>query len=285
MDNLVVKHNTLTNATYNLDLVEQRLILLAIVDARRSGKGITANDPLNIAANDYAQQFGTTRQASYSALKNACENLFNRYFKYVEGNKNIKSRWVSQIAYIDDLARVELIFSPTVVPLITELERHFTQYAIEQIVELNSAYAVRLYELLMSWRGTQKTEFFTISELRGRLGVDNSDYSRLDNFKRRVLDIAIEQINQRTDITAKYEQYKTGRVVTGFSFSFKFKKTNSKPTEMDSSLGTNETSCPLSLDTKSTKQQEEKEKAADLLHLKKIAELAGVPVETLLKRH
>ena len=46
MKELVVKDNALINASYNLDLVEQRLILLAIVEARESGRGINANDPL-----------------------------------------------------------------------------------------------------------------------------------------------------------------------------------------------------------------------------------------------
>ena len=38
MSKLVVKDNALMNASYNLDLVEQRLILLAIVEARESGR-------------------------------------------------------------------------------------------------------------------------------------------------------------------------------------------------------------------------------------------------------
>ena len=46
MSDLIVKDNALMNASYNLDLVEQRLILLAILEARESGKGINANDPL-----------------------------------------------------------------------------------------------------------------------------------------------------------------------------------------------------------------------------------------------
>jgi hypothetical protein len=50
MRELVVKDNALINASYNLDLVEQRLILLAIVEARESGKGINANDPLEVHA-------------------------------------------------------------------------------------------------------------------------------------------------------------------------------------------------------------------------------------------
>ncbi|MFW2011258.1 RepB family plasmid replication initiator protein, partial [Acinetobacter nosocomialis] len=42
---LIVKDNALINASYTLDLVEKRLILLAILEARESGKGINANDP------------------------------------------------------------------------------------------------------------------------------------------------------------------------------------------------------------------------------------------------
>ena len=50
MSELIVKDNALMNASYNLDLVEQRLILLAIIEARESGKGINANDPLTVHA-------------------------------------------------------------------------------------------------------------------------------------------------------------------------------------------------------------------------------------------
>ena len=64
------------NASYNLDLVEQRLILLAIVEARESGKGINANDPLTVHAESYINQFGVHRTTAYQALKDACKDLF-----------------------------------------------------------------------------------------------------------------------------------------------------------------------------------------------------------------
>ena len=70
------------NASYNLDLVEQRLILLAIVEARESGKGINANDPLTVHAESYINQFGVARQTTYQALKDACDDLFARQFSY-----------------------------------------------------------------------------------------------------------------------------------------------------------------------------------------------------------
>ena len=43
-------------------------------------------------------------------------------------------------------------------------------------------------------------------------------------FQKRVLDPAIKQINEHTDITVKVEQHKTGRSITGFSFKFKPKQ-------------------------------------------------------------
>ena len=99
-----MKDNALMNASYNLDLVEQRLILLAIIEARESGKGINANDPLTIHAESYINQFGVHRVTAYQALKDACDNLFARQFSYQskseKGNiQNHRSRWVSEIIY------------------------------------------------------------------------------------------------------------------------------------------------------------------------------------------
>lgn len=228
MSDLIVKDNALMNASYNLDLVEQRLILLAILEARESGKGINANDPLTVHAESYINQFGVARQTAYQALKDACKDLFARQFSYQEkrerGRANITSRWVSQIAYIDETATVEVIFAPAVVPLITQLEEQFSKYDIEQISSLSSAYAVRLYELLICWRTTGKTPIIDLTEFRKRIGVLDTEYQRMDVFKRSVLELALKQVNEHTDITASYEQYKKGRTITGFSFKFKQKK-------------------------------------------------------------
>ena len=226
---LVVKDNALINASYNLDLVEQRLILLAIVEARESGKGINANDPLTVHAESYINQFGVHRNTAYQALKDACDDLFARQFSYQtmseKGNVvNHKSRWVSEVAYIDNEAIVQLIFSPAIVPLITRLEEQFTKYEIQQISNLSSAYAVRLYEILIAWRSSGSTPIIPLTDFRKRIGVLDSEYKRMYDFKKYVLDIAIKQINEHTDITVKVEQHKTGRSITGFSFNFKQKK-------------------------------------------------------------
>ncbi len=229
MSELVVKDNALMNASYNLNLVEQRLILLAIIEARESGKGINANNPLIVHAETYITQFGVHRNTAYQALKDACKDLFARQFSYQEKNsrgniRHVTSRWVSQVAYNDKEATIDLIFSPVVVPLITQLEEQFTKYDIEQISGLSSAYAIRLYELLICWRSIGKTPFIELDEFRKRLGVLDTEYQRIERLKTSVLALSIAQINQYTDITVSYEQHKAGRTITGFSFSFTQKK-------------------------------------------------------------
>ena len=229
----VVKDNALIDASYNLDLVEQRLILLAIVEARESGKGINANDPLTVHAESYINQFSVHRNTAYQALKDACKDLFARQFSYQEksakGNIiNKMSRWVSEVGYIDNEAVVQLIFAPAIVPLITRLEKQFTKYELQQVSRLTSSYAIRLYELLIQWRSAGKTPVFDLSIFRQQLGVESHQYKTMSNFKTYVLDFALNQINELTDITAKYEQHKKGRTISGFSFTFRQKKDTSK---------------------------------------------------------
>ena len=229
MGNLVVKDNALISASYNLDLVEQRLILLAIIEARESGKGITTNNALTIHASSYMQSFNVERQAAYKALKDACKDLFTRQFSYQERTKKgnittITSRWISQIGYTEDEATLQLIFAPAVVPLITRLEESFTKYEIEQVAKLSSKYAMRLYELLIAWRSTGKTPLFAIQDFRLMLGIGLGEYKAMSDFKKYVLELAINQINEFTDIKASYEQHKKGRSISGFSFTFKQKK-------------------------------------------------------------
>ena len=229
-NSLVVKDNALINASYNLELTEQRLIMLAIVNARESGQGITADSKLEIHASDYAKLFNVSIDASYKALKEAVNNLFNRQFSYTAEYKRtgktgvVRSRWVSRIFYVDDLALLEITFAPDVVPLVTRLEEHFTSYQAKQVAHLTSKYATRLYELLIAWREVGKVPQIEISTFRNRLGLLENEYTAMSDFKKRVLEPSIKQINEHTDITVTYEQHKKGRLISGFSFKLKQKQ-------------------------------------------------------------
>lgn len=222
---IVKKDNALVNASYTLTLAEQRLILLAVTEAAGEPNALKS---LIVRADRYAEQFHITRQTAYEALKDAASQLFERRFSFQEetpkGLKTTVSRWVSHISYIEGGAFVDIAFAPHVQPLLCDLQNKFTYYGLEQVASLTSVHAVRLYELLISWRSTGKTPIFEINDFRRQLGIEPDEYPRMDNFKRRVLDSSISQINEHTDIFASYKQHKQGRTITGFSFTFLAKK-------------------------------------------------------------
>lgn len=226
---VVKKSNTLINAAYTVTLAEQRLILLAIA---KSGESPESMRHLTVHARDYAKQYRVTLNTAYEALQSATAQLFERRFSYQrytdKGHlRDVVSRWVSRVEYGEAEGVVTLSFSDDLLPLLCDLKEKFTHYALEQVADLKSAYAIRLYELLIAWRSTGKTPVIEVDDLRRRLGLEEDEYPRMDNFKRRVLDFAVGQVNKHTDIVASYEQHKRGRSISGFRFKFQPKSANS----------------------------------------------------------
>lgn len=232
---LVVKTNRLNTALQNLTLPELRIVQLAIVDARETGKGLHTDTPLRIDALRYAEVFETTRQNGYMMMKEAEETLFNRRFSFIDEHGGVvKSRWIQQVRYLDDEGAIELVFTVAVVKGITRIdgaEEFFTQYLLSQTAVLDSIYAVRLYELLTQWRSAKQTPLFELDVFRGQMGLSNEEYIRMGNFKARVLDLAVDQINEKTDLQVSYEQHKRGRIIIGFSFKVREKPKTKQVTE------------------------------------------------------
>ncbi len=256
MSELVVKGNALIEASYTLGLAEQRLILLAILEARETGQGIDHSSLLRVHAHAYAEQFSIDKGNSYQVLKDASKGLFDRYVTYHDKNpkngndRSFHCRWVDKIGYEKATGTVYMRFTADVVPLITRLEEQFTSYEITQVAELDSGYAIRLYEMLIKWRSTGKTPLFELQSFRQQLGVELNQYKTMSNFKSRVLDPAIKQINEHTDITVKYKQHKQGRVITGFTFKFVVKAKAQKHVESKRDANTPDMLTPLKMTDK-----------------------------------
>lgn len=244
-NDLVVKSNTIINASHYLSLVEQRLVGLAIIKLRKVETPFSHERMLEVRANDYMEAFGVDRATAYQALKEAVDKLFDRQFQYdvfyVQGtdevpskitnippkvmgrddwSQQLKSRWVSKALYEPKQGLALLAFTPDVLEYLTDLKTYFTQYYLSQTVELSSSYAYRLFEIVMQWKSVGKTPIITIEDLRGRLGVEDGKYSAMNDFKKRVLDVAIEQVS-KGEYTVTYKQHKAGRTISGFEFIFK----------------------------------------------------------------
>ena len=226
MSNLIVKDNALLEASHKLSEVEQRLILLAILKARKLCDTIDQliDNELEIHASEYMNAFDVNKTTSYRALKSAVLGLFDAKwgYRYINNSGNVAvryERFIQSAEYVEKEAIVKFTFAKAIVPMLVELERNFTSYEIKQVANLQSRYAMRLYEMLVQFRSTKNLKI-SLSDLRFRLGLLETEYETMSNFKKYVLDLAVDQINKNTNLKVKYTQKKRGRIIESFEFTF-----------------------------------------------------------------
>jgi plasmid replication initiation protein len=231
---MVVKDNTLIRSSYFLSLTEQRIILLSVALSRQSKIPITESAYVTITANQYLDAFQTNEKSIYTQLKSACDQLFERQFSFKRINENgavgaVRSRWAQEVEYIDSSGSIKILFTKELIFFINELEKNFSQYKLADIAHFSSVYAIRLYELIISWKSVGETPVFELHDLRQKLGILEEEYPRMFDFKKYVLDIGINQINEHSNIYVQGIQHKKGRVISGFSFAFKVIDEGLKP--------------------------------------------------------
>lgn len=231
---LIVKSNRLIEASYRLTLNEQRIILYAISRCREEQKGLFPDQPIVITADAFANQFPPAKKGHvYQQLKEAMDALYDRSVTIYETDEDTglpqvsKTRWISKASYIDGAGRIKIVFTADVIKYITRLEKEFTSYQLEKVGNMTSAYAVRVYELLAQNREIG-SRTLNLKDLRETLQIGPEEYKLTADFIKRVLDVAVEQINEHGDLVVKYEPRKTGRAITDFAFKIKNKDAKSK---------------------------------------------------------
>ena len=220
----IVKSNHIIEASYRLSVAEQRVILSAISQVRRD-KPVTDEVLYSVTAAEIAQLCGTDPNTAYRDLQNAAERLQTRRVSLIlePDGVTIRSKrrrvtcWVQTVDYIDQEGRIEMRFGKDILPYLTGLQREFTRYALSDVAKMTSAYGIRLYELLVQWPEGQRV--VTLEDLRNWLQIENR-YPAIKDFKRWVLDPAVEQINEHSPLMLTWSQRKTGRRVTHLVFDY-----------------------------------------------------------------
>ena len=230
MGNLIVKDNALIEASHKLNEVEQRIILLAILKAREVSDTVEElkGKNLTIHASDYISHFRVDKSTAYRVLKKTVVSLFRAEWGYKFINNKGQSqvayrRFIQSADYIENGASIQFKFSDDIIPFLVELEKRFTTYEVKQVSKLSSGYAMRLYEFFMQHLDKKAGKGWleiSLDDLRFRFGLLPTEYKGMSDFKKYVLNFSLKQINERTDLTATYEQRKQGRVITGFRFEF-----------------------------------------------------------------
>lgn len=224
---LVVKSNELIEASYRLTLLEQQLILFAICSARDQQLGLSSDTELAVDVRAFAQQFKLNIDTAYQQVKDTALSLYKRELHLgaidpADGEYRVAlGRWVTLCAYKKKRGYVAIRFSEEVIPCITRLEERFTSYRLEHVSQLTSVHAIRIYELLVQ-HVRIGARMFELGELKKILGVAG-EYADVSDFKRRVLDVSVAQINAHTDLKISYTQEKDGRTVSAIVFSIRLK--------------------------------------------------------------
>lgn len=219
----VCKANTVIEAGYRLSLNEQRVVL-ACIGQVNSIEELLKTDEFELNAKEFSRLFDISEDRAYSELKEIAKNLYQRSLTIYNPDprrpklKKLETRWISSIGYMPDEGKIVLTFAEKILPYLSGLKGNFTKYELKHIGNMNSIYAIRLYELLMQWKSTGKREI-EIEWLKKQFELDDS-YNRLDNFKRRVIEPAVKDINTHSNFTVAWEQRKTGRSVTHLIFTF-----------------------------------------------------------------
>jgi plasmid replication initiation protein len=214
----VVKHNRIIDTEYSMGVCEQRILLTCIAKID-SSKELPVNHIFTVSVDDIVDLVDVDKNSAYRHLKNTCDSLFTNIIHIeLPGLQDIaKTRWVYMVRYIEKEGKVELRFTPEIIPFLTQISRDFTKYKLSHVLKFKSAYSFRLYELLCRWGHSEHV--VSIDWLREKFKLLDK-YERMVDFKNNVIDVAVKEISATSDIKVAYEQIKKGRNIVAFRFIY-----------------------------------------------------------------
>ena len=115
---------------------------------------------------------------------------------------------------------LEATFTPWIAPFIHKLRNiGYKTISINEAVRFKRFYTIRLYELLMQWESSG-VRLITLEDLRKSFNIDKKSYPAYKDFRVKVLEPSIKEIEQKTSWRIKNESVKTGQKITSLRFSF-----------------------------------------------------------------
>jgi plasmid replication initiation protein len=226
----VVKANDLIQKSrFNLQVQEQKIILYLISKIKPEDVDLKEH---TFEIQDFCKICGLDYEsgANYQYIKQTLKDLRDKsIWITLEDGSETTLAWIDKITMRRQSGTVAIKIDDMMKPYLLQLKSHFTQYELLYILAMKSQYSLRLYELLKSYE-FQRTKVFGLDELKMRLSAEN--YTRFPDFRRKVLDIAMREINNLSDLIVTYEIIKEGRRYAKLEFTMKVKK------EMDERLMT-----------------------------------------------
>lgn len=222
-NNYVVQANTLIGGKQALKVNSAKLIRSAIMQVVKEDSELKT---YTITIDQMAELFGVSKSNLYRDIQDITDDIFsNPVFLKLETKKKtawVKIPWVTRCEYHSDMG-VAIKLNDELKPYLINLKKHYTQYELADVLTMKSIYGIRIYELLQEARMSQNMPLegvdITLSVQTIREACDCEDkYPTFSNFRARVIDAAVNDINKFTNFRVVYSYQKQGKNVVGIIF-------------------------------------------------------------------
>jgi plasmid replication initiation protein len=214
LNSIVAKSNELVPKLARYDLQELRLIAYCIAhyDSRKP-----ENRRFTARVEDLAEIFPSMdKKSAYDVIRRAVGEINSKPVEFVDAGKKHYSVWFSGFIYRENEGIFEFSISPLIEPYLLELKERFNIYRLGDVHNFRSASTWKLYEHLNSHKHTGLWHV-SIEELHTILGAAES-YARFNLFRYRVIDPAVIEINEKSNLTVEYVKERGGRKVAALLF-------------------------------------------------------------------
>lgn len=205
------------HSRHDLSLQAQKCILYAISKIKPDDDAFTE---YIFDIKDFYHMCGVENE-SYDDLKAILIQLKSKSW-WVEiddhGTESAVS-WFNTVKTNKGTGKVAIKFHEDMVPFLlrlTQQDEFYTGYRLQYVLPMSCQYSPRLYEILKSYQKNNVEWFFDVDDLKRIL--DCRHYANFYDFRRRVLDPSVEEINKFTDITVAYDTISEGRKIVRVVF-------------------------------------------------------------------
>lgn len=221
----VRKSNTLIQKNrFDLSLQQQKIILFLISQISPYDEDLKLYE-FNIT--DFCKVCGIdyTSGKNYEDMKRQIKEISDKsMWIKKEDNSETLVRWIEKPTIKEKSGIIQIKLDEDLKPYLIQLRENFTQYDIVYTLLFKSKYTIRFYELIMSIHYKDLIAYekdFSLDELRVLLGAEK--YTRYQHFKERVLNVAINEINNLSDKYITYTPLKKGKSVVGIKLHIESK--------------------------------------------------------------
>ena len=213
---MVSKSNCLVEASYRLNISEQRVLALLVAQIHPDDEDFK---PYRFKAADLQSLAESSNKDEHQRLRAMVTGLAEKsvHIRRPHGGWLV-APWLSSAEYFAGEGTVELCFDPKLKPYLLQLQSRFTSYKLRNIVKLRSRYSVRIYELLKQYEALGKRSF-ALDDLRKTLGLTEGEFATWKDFRRNVIELAERELPKKTDLGFSYVARKKGRAVASVDFT------------------------------------------------------------------